>query len=286
MIENMTYAIVASGAGSALLLAISAIPSESPISARLKKMERVNARTISERVGIIEQIVSSEHQSRVQKRLIEAGWYHISPLGMTVRTLGALGAGVVIGFVLMFVAFGGGMLAVAGGALSALLAWRMPNIMLSRAIAARKEHIQRSLPDFLDVLSATVQAGLALNGALVHAVNATKGPLKEELDSMLAEVRLGRPRGEALQAMADRVNEESMSTMVTAVVQAERLGTNLSVVLQELAKDTRDRRWVRAEERASHLPIKMIMPMAFFMIPSLYVMIFGPVIAHMAMPPR
>lgn len=284
MIENISYAIAASGAGSALLLALSAIPAESPITARLKKMERVTARSISERTGLIEQIVSAEGQSRLQSRLIEAGWYHVSPLGMTMRSLGALGGGLVLGFVMMLVLFGSGLLALTGEIFTALFAWRLPNIVLSRAIVARKEKLQRSVPDFLDVLAATVQAGLALNAALVQAVSATRGPLKEELESMLAEVRLGRPRAEALNAMAERVNEDSILTMVTAIVQAERLGSNLTEVLHELAKETRDRRWMRAEERASHLPIKMILPMALFMIPSLYIMILGPVIASLAMP--
>ena len=98
---------------------------------------------------------------------------------------------------------------------------------------------------------------------------------------MLAEVRLGRPRGDAFNAMAERINEESTTTMVTAIVQAEKIGSNLSEVLAELAKETRDRRWMRAEERAAQLPIKMILPMALFMIPSLYLMIFGPVVARL-----
>jgi tight adherence protein C len=129
------------------------------------------------------------------------------------------------------------------------------------------------------MLANTVRAGLALNSALVHAVDATRGALKEELTSMLSEVRLGRPRSDAFVALAERVNEESTTTMVTAIVQAEKIGSNLSDVLVELANDTRDRRWLRAEERAARLPIKMILPMTFFMIPSLYLMIFGPVIA-------
>jgi tight adherence protein C len=129
------------------------------------------------------------------------------------------------------------------------------------------------------MLANTVRAGLALNGAMVHAVNSTRGALKEELTSMLSEVRLGRPRADAFNAMAERINEESTTIMVTAIVQAEKLGANLSETLVELANDTRDRRWLRAEEQAARLPIKMILPMALFMIPSLYLMIFGPVVA-------
>ncbi len=80
--------------------------------------------------------------------------------------------------------------------------------------------------------------------------------------------------------MADRVNENSLTMTVSAIVQAEKLGSDLASILHELAKESRDRRWMRAEEKAAQLPIKMIIPMALFMIPSLYLMIFGPVIAQ------
>ena len=98
------------------------------------------------------------------------------------------------------------------------------------------------------------------------------------------QVDLARVQGNILNAMAERVNEESTTTMVTAIVQAERLGANLSVVLNELAREIRDRRWSRAEERAASLPVKMLLPMGLFMIPSLYLMIFGPVIARVVTP--
>jgi tight adherence protein C len=166
------------------------------------------------------------------------------------------------------------------GVFTALVAWRVPNIILSRAVKARKETIRRDLPDFIDFLATTVQAGLALNAALVQATDATQGALRAELTSMLAEIRLGRPRADAFNALAERVNDDSTTTMVTAIVQAEKLGSNLSVVLAELSKEIRDRRWMLAEEKAAQLPIKMIIPMALFMIPSLYLMIFGPVIAR------
>jgi tight adherence protein C len=252
------------------------------MAARLKKMERVSEKTVSGRVAVIEKIVTKERHSKLQQQLVEAGWYGVTPLAMVSRTIGALGLGVVAGIVFMILS-GNNILGFLLGLMIALLSWRIPNIMMSRAIKARKEEIQRELPDFLDLLANTVKAGLALNAALVQAVEATRGALKEELSSMLSEVRLGRPRRDALGAMSERVNEESVTTFVTAVVQAEKLGSNLSEVLQELAKETRDRRWMRAEERAAQLPIKMILPMALFMIPSLYLMIFGPVIARLAM---
>ncbi len=280
MIAVSPLAVAGCGAVSAFLIVFSAFPARSPMAARLKKLERVSEKSVTQRITIIEQIVSKERHSRVQQRLIEAGWYGVTPLAMTLRTIGALGIGLFTALTLLLF-FNSNVLAIVTGLLIALLGWRIPSIMLSRATKARKESVQRALPDFLDLLSTTVQAGLALNAALVQATDATSGALRSELDSMLAEVRLGRPRTDAFNAMAERVNEDSTTTMVTAIVQAERLGSNLSDVLQELAKETRDRRWFRAEERAAQLPIKMILPMALFMIPSLYLMIFGPVIAHL-----
>jgi len=275
------YAVAGCGAISAFMIALSTFPAQSPMARRIRKIEAIREKNVPARLTIIEQIVTKEKSSRLQQRLIEAGWYGVTPVAMTMRGIGALGFGVAV--CLMSLIFFNNLIGVLAGLFSALVAWRIPNIMLSRAVKARKESIQKELPDFLDFLGSTVQAGLALNAALVQAVDATRGPLKEELTSMLAEIRLGRPRADAFNALADRVNEESTTTMVTALVQAERLGSNLSDVLIELARETRDRRWMRAEEKAAQLPIKMILPMAAFMIPSLYLMIFGPVVARLLM---
>ena len=97
---------------------------------------------------------------------------------------------------------------------------------------------------------------------------------------MLSEVRLGRSRADALKAMANRVKQEQLSTTVTAIIQAERLGSNLAMVLEELSEETRNRRMMRAEELANLMPTKMVIPMALFMLPALFVMIFGGVAAQ------
>jgi len=276
------YAVAGCGAISAFMIVLSTFPAQSPMARRIRKIEAIREKSVPARLTIIEQIVTKEQSSRLQQRLIEAGWYGVTPLAMTIRGIGALGFGVAV-CLMSLILFNGNLLGVLAGLFGALVAWRVPSIMLSRAVKARKESVQRELPDFLDFLGSTVQAGLALNAALVQSVDATRGPLKEELTSMLAEIRLGRPRADAFNALAERVNEESTTTMVTALVQAERLGSNLSDVLMELARETRDRRWMRAEEKAAQLPIKMILPMAAFMIPSLYLMIFGPVVARLLM---
>ena len=278
MIEAIPIAIVACGAASIALIVLSLIPARSPLAKRLRNMERVSEKSVSARTVAIDKIVSKERNSRLQRRLVEAGWYGVTPAAMVLRGIGGGGIGLVGGLLAML-AFNDGWLGTALAVFSALVGWRLPSIFLSRAIVRRKEDVQRELPDFLDMLANTVRAGLALNSAMVHAVNATHGALKDELTAMLSEVRLGRPRSDAFTAMAERVNEECTTIMVTAIVQAEKIGSNLSEMLVELAGETRDRRWLRAEERAARLPIKMILPMALFMIPSLYLMIFGPVIA-------
>jgi tight adherence protein C len=274
------YVVAALGAASTFLIALSTLPSRNPLTARIDNLAKIKTPSIPQRNLLIKQIVTKERHDKTQERLLEAGWYRVTPIAMALRGIGGLGLGAAVGTGLWLMV-GNSLFGILLGAFVALVAWRMPSIALGRAIKKRKEAIGRELPDFLDLLSTTVEAGLALNAAMIQATDAVRGPLREELQSTLSEIRLGRSRADALTAMADRVNEGAVTTMVTGMVQAEKLGSNLTNVLQELAKDTRDRRWVLAEERAAKIPVIMIIPMALFMIPSLYLMIFGPVAAQL-----
>jgi tight adherence protein C len=273
------FAIACLGAISVFLVVLSSVPNTNVLQSRIRKLERVDERAPAGHDILINQIVSPQQKSTMRSRLNEAGWYEVTPTALALRGAGALGIGISVAVLLIFfvhnVVLGGIM-----GVLVALVGWRLPSIALSRAIKARKEMIARDLPEFLDLLSTTVQAGLSLNAAMISSAEGTSGPLRAELDSALSEIRLGRSRQDALAAMSDRANEPSLTMAVSAIVQAEKLGSDLADVLQELAKEARDRRWMRAEEKAAQLPIKMIIPMALFMIPSLYLMIFGPVIAE------
>lgn len=280
----MTFAVAPplvalTAAGSVFCFALSLIPTSSPFAQRLKKLETIEERSPSKRLEKIDRILSEETRSRLQQRLVAAGWYHVSPAALTLRSAGGLLGGLLLA-VALFAVLPNKAIAVFAGILLGGIGARYPKIAVDRAIAARREQISRDLPDFLDLLAATVRAGLALNAALVHAVQVLSGPLAEELRETLAEIRIGRPRADALRAMATRVNEAQTSAMVTSIVQADRLGANLTAVLRELAVDTRNRRWLLAEERAARLPIKMIFPMALLMLPSLYIMMFTPVVAQ------
>jgi tight adherence protein C len=270
--------IALTGALSTFLLAVSFLPSKNPLASRIEKMQAVGDRVHSVRLARFEKIVAGEGVGKLRARLLEAGWYRVTPAAFALRGLAGLGFGMCVGIVLYAILPAKSMALLLGGIL-AMVGWRMPKIALDRAIKQRKAAIDRALPDFLELLSATVQAGLALNAAMIQAAKAAVGPLRDEIGSALAEIQLGRPRADALRSMADRTNEPQLETMVTAIIQAETLGGNVSSMLRELSIDSRSRRWTLAEERASKLPVKMLFPMAFLMFPALYIVIFGPVLA-------
>ena len=273
--------IAITGAAAAFLLLISFFPTKNPLASRIEAMEQVAERNAFERDAKFERIFVGEDTGRLRSRLIEAGWYHMTPTKLAIRAASGIVFGIAIGLTLLLF-MSNKPIAILCGALVAAIGWRMPKISLDRAIVQRKHAIERALPDFLDMLASTVKAGLALNAALIDTAEAVAGPLKTELLSTLAEIRLGRARADALKAMADRANESQLTTFVTGVVQAEALGSNLATMLRDLATDARAHRWALAEESAGKLPIKMLLPMGLLMMPSLYLMIFGPVIANVA----
>ena len=274
--------IAATGAGSVFCIILSLLPTRNPLATRIERMQQITLRAGEDRFERIEEIAAAEPIDRLRARLIEAGWYKVTPAQFALRSLGGLAAGVCAGL-LLYDILPVKLPALILGPLIALLGWRAPKIALDRAIRARKSEVERAVPDFLDMLASTVRAGLALSSALLQAVDVTFGALEDELRSALAEIGLGRERSAALLSMAERINEPQLSSAVTAIVQAEKLGANVSAVLHELAVDSRHYRWALAEERAARLPIQMLIPMALLMIPSLYVMIFGPIIANILM---
>jgi tight adherence protein C len=227
----------------------------------------------------IHKLLDDTQTRTLARRLSEAGWYKITPVRMMGYMLGGMAIGAVVG-VLLGIVFGRfDLQAVAIFGVLTVAGFIFPSAMLDRAIGARKKSVQRELPNFLDMVSTSVEAGTALSQALNIAMDAVSGPLHEELTLVNDDIRLGRSRGEAMAAMAHRVREPDLTTCVTALVQAEKLGGNVAQVLESLASEARERRMLRAEEVAAQLPVKMVFPMAFFMLPSLIVIIFGSIAA-------
>jgi tight adherence protein C len=278
----MLFLIPVVVAATVVLLVISAAPHKSPLVA---KLEQIQARNISgparERFAALEKIFGDDGITQIQKQLMEAGWYTTTPAQMGAR----IAAGVIIGGsiglmgLLLIHPLTAPMLLLP--LVPAMLGAYAPFYILNQAIAKRKAEVQRALPDFLDMVATTVQAGLSLNAALGYAVPVAAGALGDEIKESLSQMRLGRTKGDALRAVALRVNQPQLTATITAITQAERLGANISLVLNELAKDVRNSRVMAVEEQAAKLPIKMVFPMAAFLLPALFTIIFGSVAAEL-----
>lgn len=145
-------------------------------------------------------------------------------------------------------------------------------------IKNRQMEIQRTLPDVLDLLTVSVEAGLSFDGALVKLAEKMKGALVDELTRVLQEMRIGIPRKAALTAMAKRCDVEDLSLFVSAIVQADQLGVGIAKVLRIQSVEARDKRRMKIRELAMKAPIKMLFPLVFFIFPALFVVVLGPAV--------
>ncbi len=232
-------------------------------------------------LGVFARFFDERGRTKLERRLIQAGWYKLTPGRFMMRGIIASFSGLFAGILIPLVLHWHGVWVIAVPILLALAGAILPTSMLDGAINERKKRIRNALPDFLDLVSTTVEAGIALNGAFAAAVDAVRGPFRDELLAALSDIRVGRSRAEALAAMAARCDVTELTTTVTAIVQAEKLGGDIAGILDQLANDARDHRMTRAEELAAQLPVKMTFPMALCMLPALFVMIFGAVAAEL-----
>jgi tight adherence protein C len=165
------------------------------------------------------------------------------------------------------------------GIIGALCGWTYPVIWLKDRTAARKRLLQKTLPFYLDLITLCVEAGLNLQGAFNQAAEkGPKGILQEELQRVLRDIRSGKARAEALKAMSERMQEPSVTTFVTAMIQAERMGMNLGPVLRAQADQRRSERFLRAEKLAIEAPIKLLFPLIAFIFPCTFIVLFFPIV--------
>jgi tight adherence protein C len=158
----------------------------------------------------------------------------------------------------------------------ALLASFVPDVVLSSRASARQTAIARALPEALDLLALTVEAGLGFEQALEVVVDNSTGPLTGELTRLLREVELGVPRREALAALRDRTDVPELSSFVVALVQSDQMGIALADVLKTQAAQVRLKRRQRAKEQAAKTPVKILFPVVLGIFPALFVVTVGP----------
>ena len=229
------------------------------ISSVAKIMLRINPRTTTDMVAA---------------RLMAAGMRKTSPTGFIAGRGICAGGGLVMG--LVFGSAAGAKAALFFPLMLGLLGFLMPNMYLNSRIRRRQASVSAELPDALDLLSVSVEAGLGFDGAVQKLTEHMKGPLIEEFELALGEMRIGEGRQEALKKMAERSASPEMASFVRAIIQADQLGISLGRILRIQAADTRLKRQLLAEEKAMKAPIKMLFPTVAFIFPAMFIVILGP----------
>ena len=157
-----------------------------------------------------------------------------------------------------------------------------PTVILNHKGEARQEEIRRTLPDIMDLLTISVEAGLGFDAALVQVIKEVPGALSQELARLLQEMRLGRTRVQAFRHLAERSNVDELKSFILAMVQADTFGVSISKVLRAQATELRTKRRQRAEEQAQKVPIKILFPLIFCILPTLFVFLLGPAAIRIA----
>jgi len=242
--------------------------------ARLQFRERVVAPAVASLARGMLRLNPKQDLEALSRLLMSAGMRNVTPQTFLAAKAGAGVAGLLVGF-----AIGIGSSPKAGFLLAGIvgcIAYIAPALVVTARARRRQSILGGELPDALDLLAVSVEAGLGFDGAVAKLTQYMDGALAEEFELVLGGMRIGESRSDALKKFAERSGSPEVSAFVRALIQADQLGTSLGRILRVQATDARNKRQAAAEERAMKAPIKMLFPTVAFIFPAMFIVVLGP----------
>ena len=245
--------------------------------------ERVIAPLGERMVGLGRKVARADTARKIQYRLNVAGnppaWDVNRILGLKVLGLALFGG---LGFLYLLGVGWPFYRVVLATALAAAFGYVLPNVLLYNAGEKREKLMRNALPDAMDLLTISVEAGLGFDAAVSRVAKNGEGPLNQEFARLLQEMQLGVGRTAAMRAMAERTSLADLKSFCSAMVQADSLGIPIARVLRIQSQEMRTKRRQRAEEKAQQVPVRIMIPLVLFILPCLFIVIMGPAGIQMA----
>ena len=240
--------------------------------------ERLSARYGARFARIATKVDPRSTEERTGLRLVAAGWANrLSPTEFLAAKVVLAACGVIVGSLVGVLTHSAGKAVILAAVLGAV-GFIVLDLIVVRRGRMRREEMRRDLPDVLDILAVSVEAGMSFDAALAKLSDHKAGPLVEQFQLVLSELAIGENRSYALRKMAERLDLPELTGVITTLIQSEQLGTPLGHILRTQATESRARRRIAAEERAMKAPVKMVLPIGMFIFPSILIVIVAPAI--------
>jgi tight adherence protein C len=244
---------------------------------RRSALERLFLPFAGKVVSSITRLTPLDLYGRVNRLIVLAG----SPPAFTAERIVAFKivfaiAGLVVGLMLAQLLPFSSFLKVGVVALLTLTGYTVPSAAIAARASKRQKEIRKALSDTMDLLTISVEAGLGFDAALGQVVRNVPGPLSDEISRMLQEMQIGVSRTEALRHLTERTEVPELDGFVLSMIQADKYGVGVAKVLRSQSQELRQKRRQRAEETAQKVPLKLLFPTIFMLLPALFVVILGP----------
>jgi len=259
---------------------------DEPVSAREQELstplyQRAIKPLLTQLAGLLTRFIPAAREASLARKMMEAGNPgNLAPQELlVVKYLLAAGGGTALWLLAGLINFSTAQ-CILFAAAGIPIGWLLPDIVLKSRAQRRKDEVEKNLPDVLDLLTVSVEAGLGFDGALAKVVEKFNGVLADEFHQVLQEAQMGKPRREALRDMANRVAVDDLSNFVGSVILADKLGISIGNVLRLQSGQMRQKRRQRAEEKAMKAPVKMLLPMVLFIFPAIFIVLLGPAVIN------